>query len=303
MTSSISKDVSFRSEELTMAGTFVDVRNARAVALILTGSGPLDRDSNAPKLRIGVSPAIADALELRGVSSLRYDKRGAGQSGGNYFAAGMTENYSDARAALGWLATSYPSLPAYVIGQSEGALHAAHLAADGEVSGAVLLACPARTGEEILTWQAAKIIPTLPASTKAILRLIHLDPLKSQRKQFARIRATSANSIRVQGRKLNARWLRQFVDYDPMPIFEQISVPILAIIGEHDMQVPPEEVETIKRLVKGPCEAHVVDGMSHLLRSDPDSKGPRDYRRAVHQPVSPEVLRMITDWIDQHLSD
>jgi uncharacterized protein len=90
------------------------------------------------------------------VPSLRYDKRGAGQSGGDYFEAGMTENYADACAAVGWLATRAPDRPIYAIGHSEGALHVARLAADNKVAGAVLIACPARTGEEILTWQAAR---------------------------------------------------------------------------------------------------------------------------------------------------
>ena len=36
--------------------------------------------------------------------------------------------------------------------------------------GAVLIGCPARRGEEILSWQAAQIVPTLPPATKASRR-------------------------------------------------------------------------------------------------------------------------------------
>jgi hypothetical protein len=42
----------------------------------------------------------------------------------------------------------------------------------------------------------------------------------------------------------------------------------------------------MSRLVTGPFEGHVVGGLSHLLRPDPGSVGPRGYRRAVRQPVS-----------------
>ena len=52
-----------------------------------------------------------------------------------------------------------------------------------------------------------------------------------------------------------------------------------------------EDVEAIGRLVKGPFEGHVTGDLSHLLRPDPGSVGPRGYRRAVRQPVRPEVLR------------
>jgi hypothetical protein len=53
-------------------------------------------------------------------------------------------------------------------------------------------------------------------------------------------------------------------------------------------------------LVRGPFEGHVVGNVSHLLRPDPDSVGPRGYRRAVRAPVSPEVLGLITAWVQSY---
>jgi hypothetical protein len=52
--------------------------------------------------------------------------------------------------------------------------------------------------------------------------------------------------------------------------------------------------------VHGPFEGHVVAELSHMLRPDPGSLGPRGYRRQARQPVSPEVLRLVTDWVTQH---
>jgi hypothetical protein len=75
---------------------------------------------------------------------------------------------------------------------------------------------------------------------------------------------------------------------------------VLAITGGQDVQVPPDDVAAIGRLVRGPFEGHVVGDLSHLLRPDPGSVGPRGYKRAVRQPVSPEVLDLITAWVGQH---
>lgn len=75
---------------------------------------------------------------------------------------------------------------------------------------------------------------------------------------------------------------------------------MLAITGGHDVQVPPEDVARIGGLVKGPFEGHVVGDLSHVLRPDPDSAGPRKYRRAVRQPVSPEVLPLLVAWVRSH---
>jgi uncharacterized protein len=80
----------------------------------------------------------------------------------------------------------------------------------------------------------------------------------------------------------------------------RLRVPVLAITGGHDLQVPSADVEATGKLVRGPFEGHVVGDLSHLLRPDPGFAGPRGYRRAARQPVSPEVLTLITDWVARH---
>jgi pimeloyl-ACP methyl ester carboxylesterase len=106
--------------------------------------------------------------------------------------------------------------------------------------------------------------------------------------------------MRIQGMRLNARWIRDFAAYDPAPVLARITVPVRAITGGEDLQVPPEDVDAIGRLVQGPFDGHVVGNLSHLLRPDPGSVGPRGYRRAVRQPVSPQVLDLITGWVARH---
>jgi pimeloyl-ACP methyl ester carboxylesterase len=234
---------------------------------------------------------------------LRYDKRGAGESGGDFFAAGVRENHADACAAVGWLATRAGGRPLYAVGHSEGALDVAHLAADERVAGAILIGCPARRGEEILVWQAGRIVPTLPPAIKVILTLLRVDPLRSQQKAFVRFRSTSTDSLRIQGKKLNASWLREFMDYDPVPTFTRIHCPVLVLVAEHDMQVPPEDGAAICSLVAGPSDEVVLPGLSHILRDDPESKGPRGYRKALKAPVSPAALETIAYWIAKQLSE
>ncbi len=245
----------------------------------------------------GITSAIAEALAGAGVAALRYDKRGVGASGGDYYRAGMGQRLADARAALGWLAGRAAGLPLLAMGHSEGTYHAAQLAADGAVAGAVLLSGSPRTGGEILAWQTGQLADKLPKASKIVLRLLRTDVVKAQRRNQDRIMASSRDVMRIQGTKVNARWVRDFVTYDPAPVLARVTVPVLAITGGHDMQVPPEDVEAIGRLVQGPFEGHVAGDLSHLLRPDPGWAGPRGYRRAVRQPVSPELLGLITTWV------
>jgi alpha/beta superfamily hydrolase len=298
-------DIQFGSAGCTLAGTFAEAASPVAAALLITGSGRVNRDSDARlpagrMLRAGITRAIAEALAQSGVSSLRYDKRGVGTSGGDYWSTGMPQRLADARAALAWLAERAPGIPLLVIGHSEGAYHAASLAADGSVAGAVLVSGSARTGGEVLAWQTRQIAATLPAATRLVLRLLRTDAVKAQQKNQARIMASSDDVMRLQGTKVAARWFRDFISYDPAPVLRQIGVPVLAVTGGHDLQVPPDDIETIGTLVQGPYTGRVVGDLSHLLRSDPGPAGLRGYLRSVREPVSPEVLGLITAWVSCH---
>jgi uncharacterized protein len=300
-----SEEVSFYSGGCTIAGTFTEAADPVAAALLVPGSGKSDRNSDARlpggrTLRIGVNKAVADALAKARVSTLRFDKRGIGASGGDYLRAGMDDWRADARAALGWLDARHSGLPLLAVGHSEAAWYAAELAADQAVGGAVLLAAGARPAEEILTWQTEMIAARLPPWVKAVLRITRTDVIRSQRKRVARIKASRADVIRIQGVRFNARSFRDFLAYDPRPALARITVPVLAVTGGHDLQVPPEDVAAIGHLVHGPFEGHVTGDLSHLFRPDPASAGPRAYRRAVRQPVDAEVLGLITNWITRH---
>jgi hypothetical protein len=295
------EDVRFDSDGITLAGTYTDVSTPVAAALLITGSGKINRDSDARLLRIGVTREVGEALAGVHVASLRYDKRGVGASGGDYRRAGMAENLADARAALGWLAGRTPGLPLLAVGHSEGTFYAAELAgSDPRMAGAVLLSAPARSGEQVVDYQIEMLVTKLPAVVKAAFRLTRRDFARTQRQRLERLNASSGDVIRMTGVRVNARWWRDFLGYDPSAALARVTVPVLAITGGHDLQVPPEDVDAIGRLVHGRFEGHVAGDLSHLLRPDPGSAGPRSYRRAVRQPVSPAVLEIITGWVAAH---
>ena len=47
--------------------------------------------------------------------------------------------------------------------------------------------------------------------------------------------------IQTQVRQVNSPWFRFFLTYDPVPALRLVSVPVLAINGELDLQVPPRQ--------------------------------------------------------------
>jgi hypothetical protein len=68
-------------------------RNSVPAALLISGSGPLDRNSNMPGQALNIASALASHLFHHGIASLRYDKRGVAASAGEYLRTGFDEEH------------------------------------------------------------------------------------------------------------------------------------------------------------------------------------------------------------------
>jgi pimeloyl-ACP methyl ester carboxylesterase len=267
--------------------------------VIASGSGPLDRDSNHRRARFDVARQLAHALAAGGLASLRYDKRGVGESPGDWRKAGLYDNVDDLGRALDALAARPEVDPERVLlaGHSEGALLAAALAARGvRTAGVVLLSMNAVPGEELLRWQARRIAPTLPAPVRALLRLFRVDLERKVAANHDRVRATTTDVARIGGVRTNARWHREFMAHDPHEDLCRIRVPVLALTGEKDLQVDPADLDVIGAAVPGGAETLRIPDLGHTLRTVPGHPSMGAYRKELREPVNREVLESVVRW-------
>ena len=289
-----------------LAGTLTlpDAPAPVPAVLLAAGSGPLDRDSNHRRLRFDVTRALAHALAEGGLASLRYDKRGVGGSPGDWRAAVLYDNDDDLARARDALAARPEVDPGRIVlaGHSEGAVLAAALAgraADGEgapVAGVVLLAMSATPGAELLRWQARRIAPTLPAPVRGLLRLLRTDLEAKTAANHRRILATTTDVARIGGVRVNARWHREFLRHDPRADLARSTVPVLAVTGDKDLQVPADDLAVVAATVPGPVEVRRVPDLTHTLRRQPRQASLRHYRDELRRPVDPEVLATVVAW-------
>jgi pimeloyl-ACP methyl ester carboxylesterase len=299
-------DVRFRSAELSLAGTFTtpDGAGPFPAALLLPGSGPLDRDGNHRRLRLELSRDLARLLHEAGWASLRYDKRGVGASDGDYLSTGFEDELADAAAALDWLRARPDVSSVVAIGHSGGSIHSVELAVrEQPVDGAVLLATSAKTGEETLRWQARQIGEHLvPGLVKALMRLFRTDVLAQQDKAIAKLKATTTDTARIQVAKVNAKWMREFMAYDPVPALRSAHVPLLAITGSKDVQVDPADLAVIADAAPS-AKVLEIEDVDHIMRfeSGPISN-PRKYGKQARKPIDPRVVDAIRAWLDEQSS-
>ena len=283
---------------LSLAGTLTlpDGPGPYPAVLVLNGSGPLDRDANTRRLRMELGAPLAAALAANGIASLRYDRRGVGATPGNWRATGFVDNRRDAAAAVRALAEQADIRAVGVVGHSEGAVHAMSLGSHPQVHAVVLLAGFARLGEDALRWQTRMITRNLPALVRRPFRAL-------ANRQIARMKKTTTDVARVAGIPVNARWSRELFTHDSRTDLANIRVPVLAITGGKDIQVDPEDLDVIRRLVPGEVEIHRPADLTHLLRRDPGEPSMRSYRRLLRQPVDADLLAQVAGWLTHRLQE
>ncbi|MGR6319686.1 alpha/beta fold hydrolase [Micromonospora soli] len=298
----IERELSFTSAGHRLVGTLTLPAGAgpRPGALLLPGSGPLNRDGDHRRLPLGIQRDLAAALADAGVATLRYDRRGVGDSSGRFPRTGFHENVDDAQAALAALGAD-PAVDAgklFLVGHSEGALTATAMAARGvALAGMVLLAGTGRPGAEVLRWQAARLLPDLPAPVRLLLRLTRTDLVAKVARNHEKILATTGDVAWVGGQRLNARWMREFLRYDPRPDLARVTAPILALTGDKDLQTDPVDLPVIAASAGGPVQTRVLPDVTHVLRRQPGAPSLRAYRREVTNPVDASVTGAVVSWI------
>lgn len=307
-----------------------------AVALI-TGSGAQDRDETI----LGHRPfwVLADHLSRNGIAVLRSDDRGVGESEGDFSAATSLDFAGDAAAAVAYLATRSEVEPSQIglIGHSEGGLIAPLVANErGDVAFVVLLAGPAMSGEELLPLQGAAIQRAMGAQESDIdaslevqqnlFRIVreeddperrvarmeqwleeYLAGLTPEERERQGIPSEDpAGWITAQAAMGASEWFRFFLAHDPRESLRDLEVPVLALFGELDLQVPPEPnrlaMEEAFRTGEHPdWTIQTLPGLNHLFQTA-TTGSPTEYAR-IEETFAPAALEAIAEWIRQRTDE
>lgn len=282
--------------------------------LLMAGSGPHDRDETL----MGHKPflVLADYLTRKGMVVLRADKRGCGKSGGNYSQAVMADFASDGDAAVAYLKTRPEVDPKHIglVGHSEGGLEAPMVAVhNSDVAFVVMMAGPGVRGDQILSAQQKLIEASIGKTSaeiekdadtqRAIFAILAKNEDDAAREK--ELRAALAGSvpeaqIGMQVTVINSPWFRDFVNYDPEPTLSKLACPVLAINGEKDLQVPPDQnLPAIRKALEsaGNKNFEVIEmpGLNHLFQTA-QTGAIREYSE-IEETMSPVAMEKISSWI------
>ena len=326
-----SEDVTFQNTKanISLSGTLtLPKKNGFFPSVILiTGSGPQNRNEEL----FGHKPflVISDYLTKKGIAVLRYDDRGIGESKGDFKTATTADFATDVESAITYLKSrkEINKNKIGLIGHSEGALIASIVASKSkDISFIVLLAGTGIQGDKLLLLQQeliskangtseadikksnqtnAKLFEMVVQSNnnqklKTDLTNLINETLKNDTSLEIPNGLTKEEFISMQVNQISSPWMQYFLKFNPAISLGKINCPILAVNGEKDLQVPPNENLTAIKNASTIGENKNVTikkfpNLNHLFQECITGL-PNEYTE-IEQTFSPIVLAEITKWI------
>jgi pimeloyl-ACP methyl ester carboxylesterase len=110
--------------------------------------------------------------------------------------------------------------------------------------------------------------------------------------------AASADAL---ANPVTSRWAREAFAYDPVPALRQLKIPVLALNGSLDLQVPAEDdLGPIRAALQGNPRATIVElpNLNHLFQTAKLGT-PAEYGD-IEETFAPAALKTIADWVVAH---
>lgn len=262
--------------------------------VLVHGSGPNDRDET-----IGPNRPFRDlawGLAMRGVATLRYDKR-TKVHGARMKSGAITvdeEVIDDAVQALS-VARARPEIDAervYVAGHSLGGMLAPAIAVrDGQVAGAILMAGPARSVATLLVEQLT-YIASLPESQPTEVQT-QLQGMIEQAEKLKKHEA--APETMVMGAP--ASYTYDLDARDPVKAVRGVTAPVLVLQGGRDYQVTETDLGLWRDALSGRTDAstRLYPDLNHLFMEGAGKATPGEYARPGF--VAEKVIEDVAEWV------
>jgi pimeloyl-ACP methyl ester carboxylesterase len=286
-------DVTIPSNGFNLAGTLttppgVAGRLRHPAVLLVGGTSPADRDEIVAG--VPVFSQLAQALAESGHIVLRYDRRGAGQSGGRTDSAALGDYTADALAAIKWLGkrNDVDKKRIVIVGHMDGgpvALMAA--AATDDIRGVVTIDAAGASGADLILMQQQKLLDDLHLTAADRQARIELQ----KKIQTAVVRGSGWDGIpEPMRRQADTPWFKSMLTYEPAGVLMKVKQPILILHADLDPSVPPSEADKLGDLAKArkkspPVEVIHLPDLDHALAT------------TAVRSVSPKAPEAIAAWI------
>jgi fermentation-respiration switch protein FrsA (DUF1100 family) len=174
----------------------------------------------------------------------------------------------------------------------------------------VLIAGTGVPGKEVVAEQARRIlkasgmadsaVETNAAIQQKIFEILKQEPDDAAARKLILEAMAGQPNAEATARSSASAWFREFAFYDPAPALEKVKCPVLAVNGELDLQVLPDQnLPPIEAALKkgGNKDYQLVrlPKLNHLLQTAKTGL-PAEYGQ-IEETMAPAALETIANWL------
>lgn len=325
--SCLAEEVEFQCGPDKLYGTLEIPKNFQPgqhlpAVLLLSGSGPTDRDGNSALLK-GKTDShkhLAELLAKNGIITLRYDKLFSGKTGvathaKDYATIEMSAYVDCSQAAYHCLAACPQVDPKrlMILGHSEGGLIALIQAKEKRPVGLKGLVLAMPLSEPYLKTIYDQIAKQFEVAVKAgncpqpeaDRQLATLAQVMEELKttKTAPSRDKLAPSLRPVFSPANDSFLGSCANYDPADLAKDLSVPALVLSGTKDGQITRPMVEHLMTGFKNKPQVKWIEfkDVNHVLKEINGTPKPVEDYVNPKKPFSAELDKQLVDWLKKNI--
>jgi uncharacterized protein len=262
------------------------------VVLIIAGSGPTDRNGNNPMMTNNSLKMLAIGLKKSGIASLRFDKRGVGESKNSGLQESdlRFEHYvKDVEQWIKLLKENVRFSDVIVLGHSEGSLIGMIASQKKEVKKFISVAGVGSPAGDILRQQ-------LKAQPQFVLNqsLPIIEKLEN-----GEIEENVPQMLYSLFRPSVQPYIISWFKYDPQKEIAELDKPVLIIQGTTDIQVSVSDADKLA-LANNKSQKQIIEGMNHILK---EAKADRQKNIETYSipdlPLKKGLIEVIVKFIKQ----
>ncbi len=258
------------------------------LAIFVHGSGNIDRNGNQAGtfVQSNYIRTLSDSLNAHGIAFFRYDKRTAvRQNLAKLGAITLYDFAADVKTVLAHFKNDDRFTSIVLLGHSQGAL-VGLLSIDASVSKYISIAGAGETIDKTLVAQIAQQSPELSVICQG-----HLDEL------MEKDTIVSVNPMLLQlFAPQNQKFLKSWMQIDPVEIIKSIDIPILILNGDADLQVKVADAEKLKAAQPN-ARLKVISKMNHVLKEVNSMEENQKAYMDENVPLSHDLVVEITQFI------
>ncbi len=269
----------------------VPTKKPAPVALLIAGSGPTDRDGNNPQMENNSLKMLAEVLLEENIASLRYDKRGIGESKNadlDEIKLRFEDYINDATDWITILKLDDRFSEVVVIGHSEGSLIGMIAANIGNADAYISIAGAGKSANQLIKEQ-------LKPQPQQIIDIAYpiIDNL-SKGKTVENIPTFLFSLFRPSIQPYIISWMK----YKPVVEIEKLTVPTLILQGSTDIQVSIEDAKLLSD-ANDDSELVIINGMNHIFKEvEDDMQKNLSTYNIPDLPIMEELIESVVKFIN-----